>query len=154
MNLRQQYAIKLQDARWQKKRLEVFERDKWKCRYCGGDQLLQAHHIKYEFGRDPWDYPLHYFITLCDGCHKHETANRKITEKMLLITLAQKGWDCDVVGLLAKILVEIDNKPLDVIECLFHCFIREFPEGEGFDRPRPTDGARQDNQDTSAPSAL
>jgi len=57
---------------WQKKRLEVFEMDGWKCRRCKGkDDTLHAHHAYYEKGRMPWEYPDEAFVTLCDECHTY-----------------------------------------------------------------------------------
>jgi hypothetical protein len=84
------YAEKFKDPRWQKKRLEIFERDRWACVRCKKkDEELQVHHRCYEKGKDPWDYPDEILITLCACCHGH------ITE-----TLAEvRGW--------------IHEKPLD-----------------------------------------
>lgn len=66
------YAEKLKDPRWQKKRLEVFEHDKWTCKECGAtDKTLNVHHLFYHQGFDPWDYAKEELITLCDDCHTH-----------------------------------------------------------------------------------
>lgn len=52
------YAEKLKDPRWQKKRLEILERDKWMCRGCCETQkTLHVHHIFYVHGLEPWDVP-------------------------------------------------------------------------------------------------
>jgi hypothetical protein len=65
------YSEKLKDPRWQKKRLEIFERDKWKCQSCGGKtNTLQVHHRYYQRGCNPWDYPDECYQTLCEQCHK------------------------------------------------------------------------------------
>lgn len=64
------YAEKLKDPRWQKKRLEVFERDGWRCQTCDDDKTtLAVHHKKYVSGLEPWDYELRLLITLCERCH-------------------------------------------------------------------------------------
>jgi hypothetical protein len=64
------YTEKLRDPRWQKKRLEVMERDKWCCQSCRcNDRNLQVHHLFYA-KKDPWDYPDEAYQTLCDLCHK------------------------------------------------------------------------------------
>lgn len=69
------YAEKFKDPRWQKRRLEIFDRDGWSCRECGDDSSnLQIHHLHYEWGRDPWDYPDSELITLCEVCHEVVTA--------------------------------------------------------------------------------
>jgi hypothetical protein len=65
------YADKLKDPRWQKKRLEVFDANKWTCEQCGiPGQTLHAHHKRYQWGKDPWDYNLIDLACLCEDCHK------------------------------------------------------------------------------------
>lgn len=64
------YSEKLKDPRWQKKRLEVMQRDGFKCVACGdGDSTLNVHHRYYISGRNPWNYESDTLITLCEGCH-------------------------------------------------------------------------------------
>lgn len=64
------YAEKLRDPRWQKKRLQILERDYWCCQSCSdGTKNLQVHHLFYA-KRDPWDYPDDAYQTLCDECHR------------------------------------------------------------------------------------
>lgn len=65
------YTALLRDPRWQRKRLEIFERDNWSCTKCGEDALeLHVHHKEYWPGRLPWEYPNQNFATLCAPCHK------------------------------------------------------------------------------------
>lgn len=67
------YSEKLKDPRWQKKRLEILDRDRWNCRKCGDDKsTLHVHHRRYIPGRDPWDYPDTMLTTLCELCHSTE----------------------------------------------------------------------------------
>jgi 5-methylcytosine-specific restriction endonuclease McrA len=62
------YATKLTDPRWQRRRLEVFDRDKWTCRMCGDKATsLQVHHLKYN--GEPWEAKKADLITLCHDCH-------------------------------------------------------------------------------------
>ena len=70
----QEYFQKLKDPRWQKLRLEVFERDNWTCQGCNDtERTLHVHHKYYIFdGREPWDYPIDLLITLCESCHEDE----------------------------------------------------------------------------------
>jgi 5-methylcytosine-specific restriction endonuclease McrA len=66
-----QYTDKLRDPRWQKKRLEVFQRDDFKCRLCNDSETeLHVHHLEYIKGREPWEYDVDWFETLCKYCHK------------------------------------------------------------------------------------
>lgn len=65
------YAEKLRSPHWQKKRLQILERDNWKCCSCGSsDKNLQVHHIVYCRGNDPWDYDGPCLQTLCSECHE------------------------------------------------------------------------------------
>lgn len=58
-----------QDPRWQKLRLQVFERDKWRCVGCGDStSTLVAHHKKYV--GEIWESPLSDLQTLCMNCHE------------------------------------------------------------------------------------
>lgn len=65
------YAEKLRSPLWQKKRLEILQRDNWKCCSCGSDEKnLQVHHLVYVKNNNPWDYDHSCLQTLCDDCHK------------------------------------------------------------------------------------
>ena len=65
------YSDLLKDPRWQKKRLEIFELDRWTCRHCRSkERTLNVHHIQYTVGKKPWEYENDKLITLCEICHK------------------------------------------------------------------------------------
>jgi hypothetical protein len=82
------YAEKLKDPRWQKKRLEIFQRDQFRCMECFSDEKsLQVHHKAYK-GKDPWDTPNDFLITYCEGCHKNEEEKLKaLGEKFIKIMI-------------------------------------------------------------------
>lgn len=64
------YSELLKHPRWQKKRLKIFERDRWRCTSCGATtKMLNVHHLKYT-KRTPWLEPNNNLITLCEFCHK------------------------------------------------------------------------------------
>lgn len=66
------YSDKLKDPRWQKKRLEIMQRDGFACQLCGDNKIaaLTVHHKEYKKNTDPWDYDNDQLITLCEDCHK------------------------------------------------------------------------------------
>lgn len=67
------YSEKLRDPRWQKLRLEVMQRDGWRCLRCQSTtNELNVHHLHYERGRAPWEYPPASLETICDPCHAAE----------------------------------------------------------------------------------
>ena len=64
------YAEKLKDPRWQRKRLEIFNRDNFTCVRCNDErENLQVHHKKYFKNKDPWEYEEDQLETLCNTCH-------------------------------------------------------------------------------------
>lgn len=76
------YQDKLKDPRWQKMRLEIMERDGFKCRKCEAkDKTLHVHHFYYTKGAQPWEYDEEALVTLCDDCH---TAIEKASHQMKL----------------------------------------------------------------------
>jgi len=71
--VKMKYADKFKDPRWQKKRLEILNRDKFTCQICGDDKsTLHVHHRYYTAGKEPWDYPNEAFVVLCEDCHEEE----------------------------------------------------------------------------------
>lgn len=67
------YSEKLRDPRWQRRRLEIFQRDNFTCQSCHSDsKTLNIHHLKYFPGREPWEYEDHYLVTYCEKCHETE----------------------------------------------------------------------------------
>jgi hypothetical protein len=69
------YKRKLSSPKWQKKRLEILKRDKWKCKLCKDTETeLHVHHINYS--GEPWEAPNSDLVTLCAHCH-HEVEEVK-----------------------------------------------------------------------------
>lgn len=70
-NYKQDYSELLNHPKWQRKRLEIMQRDDFKCRLCGDDETtLHIHHKEYINGNKPWEYEESYLITLCEHCHR------------------------------------------------------------------------------------
>jgi len=90
MNTKEVYAEKLRDPRWQRKRLEVMQRDNFTCRSCGDSNTeLQIHHQKYSNTGNPWDVPNDQLIVLCKNCHGiTEYFKKRVLE---LILIEKKG---------------------------------------------------------------
>lgn len=64
------YSEKLKHPKWQRKRLEILNRDNFKCDLCSDTETeLHIHHYEYNEG-DPWDIDNKYLVTLCKHCHK------------------------------------------------------------------------------------
>lgn len=81
---RPSYAEKLKDPRWQKKRLQILERDGWACQICDDTgSMLVVHHCDYQRDKDPWDYPDELLITLCEHCHAGELDRSEIEQSLI-----------------------------------------------------------------------
>jgi|ERR1017187_6494803 5-methylcytosine-specific restriction endonuclease McrA len=64
------YKDQIKNPLWQKKRLEILNRDSFTCQYCGDtEEQLQVHHTYYSFNKNIWEYENESLITLCSNCH-------------------------------------------------------------------------------------
>lgn len=66
------YSDKLKHPKWQKKRLDILNRDKFTCQLCGDtEKTLHIHHLIYKsFQSDPWEVDDESLITYCNDCHE------------------------------------------------------------------------------------
>jgi hypothetical protein len=79
------YSEKLKSPKWQKKRLKIFERDSWKCRFCQSEErTLHVHHTEYIPGLDPWEYDDNLLLTLCEMCHNSDHLMNGALTKFIL----------------------------------------------------------------------
>jgi hypothetical protein len=102
------YAEKLKDPRWQRKRLEILERDKFTCRFCRStEKTLHVHHRIYLKGRQPWDYEDHVFATLCEDCHEES----ELRKNSVLLTLGRNHRQDQNIDMLAQ---AIDGNPIEL----------------------------------------
>lgn len=63
------YTEQLKDPRWQKKRLDILNRDSFTCQLCGDTKtFLHVHHMIYSSG-NAWDINNKHLITCCEKCH-------------------------------------------------------------------------------------
>lgn len=85
------YSEKLKDPRWQKKRLEILERDGWQCRACGNSKLtLHVHHCFYVKNQSPWEHDECYLKTFCESCHdRYHKAKEALNQKIALLDPGQ-----------------------------------------------------------------
>jgi 5-methylcytosine-specific restriction endonuclease McrA len=88
------YSNLLKNPQWQRKRLEVFQRDKFTCQCCGAkDKEIHLHHLLYKKGSLPHDYDNEMLVTLCCDCHDFAHKDlRKITA-LIAFEVLKKGVD-------------------------------------------------------------
>jgi len=87
------YKKLLLDPRWQKKRLQILERDGWACRCCGDKaKTLHVHHVHYHPNAEgPWDYADTSLVTLCCDCHESEGPELTTYRNFLIEQLVAAG---------------------------------------------------------------
>lgn len=89
------YWQKLQDPRWQKKRLEVLEAAGWKCSCClAADKRLEVHHPYYISGREPWEYDTANLQCLCYECHEETKVFSKYPFSFEVFAVAENDSGC------------------------------------------------------------
>lgn len=112
------YAEQLKSPKWQKKRLEILERDKFTYLSCGDtEKQLHVHHGIYLKGKMAWEYENETLHTLCCDCHdlagilldelKVQTSYAIPTHKLLWVT--SKLLNCQ------RVLSDLD---LNIIETI------------------------------------
>lgn len=97
---RSAYATKLRDPRWQKRRLEILQRDDWECQCCcDKETTLNVHHRWYENDKEPWDASDDALVTLCETCHQYETDNRRVYEGQVIRAMQKRFFAADLVDI-------------------------------------------------------
>lgn len=105
---KEQYLAKLRDPRWQKKRLEIYQRDNFACRLCGAtDRTLNLHHTAYLPGKEPWEAPDSALLTLCEPCHEIETDKRYESQRSLMLALGVRGYTSAEIDALGQIFADL-----------------------------------------------
>lgn len=99
------YAELLRDPQWQRKRLEVLQRDDWQCVECKArDKTLDVHHKRYpRWGLAPWEVDDEWLVTLCQPCHGQVTALRQLARSLLDAIEIRTGALSQIVGYMQAI---------------------------------------------------
>ena len=119
MEKKKTYSELLRSPKWQKKRLEIMQRDDFTCQYCGSeDKELQVHHRVYRNGAKPWEYDNSELITLCSHCHEIETEEKsqhyetfkEICKLGRQVGLSEQFIDSLLCNVLSSIALLTDNE--------------------------------------------
>jgi len=76
------YKQQINHPKWQRRRLEVMERDGFQCQVCFDRNKKQnVHHKYYIYNKLIWEYPDELLLTVCEDCHKkiHTFIEKDIT---------------------------------------------------------------------------
>lgn len=114
-----EYQRQLKDPKWQKKRLEILDRDEWTCQTCENTEAtLTVHHKSYKYQdgafSDVWDYEGEDLITLCEKCHSEEEASLSELQKTLYFGIRNLMEDSaamvDTVKMLEQIYIILGRR--------------------------------------------
>ena len=112
------YKEQIKSPKWQKRRLEIMERDNFTCQICGcRDKTLHVHHTNYIPEREIWEYEDNQLITLCENCHRkeHGDYSQKLAEFISVMRYA--GFtNYEIINYLAKYALNITNTDSKEIE--------------------------------------
>lgn len=124
------YQDLLRDPRWQRKRLEIMNRDHWRCTFCGdANSTLHIHHLFYVSGRAPWQYLNSALTTLCEECHSHHEDLDAPAEEMAeewehLIDVSGKILPIEVMASALESLIGHKFGVMELFENLIRLFNR------------------------------
>jgi hypothetical protein len=121
------YSEKLKDPQWQRKRLEILERDNFTCQGCQSTtKTLHIHHEYYVKDREPWNYPDFCYVTLCEDCHKFSHFNQALFERNYgdLCRIGPADVIEDLCGLIAFTIHGQQTPPETVYQALRRALIR------------------------------
>jgi hypothetical protein len=156
---RKTYKEKLLDVRWQKKRLEILQRDAWKCCICSkGEEdgvTLHVHHIFYDWWLDPWEYEPETLVSLCSDCHEKEPKQYEQRYEIAVQMITAAGLPSAHLGALVRMLFNLYQLPkhtaLDVLNACSDLakktrkemgIYQKFLDGEKDEQPAASEGVQ------------
>jgi hypothetical protein len=82
------YSEKLKLPQWQRRRLEILQRDNFTCKSCQDTQTeLHVHHKRYIPGKDAWEAEDNDLETLCKFCHQVITRLHKVYKEYEILSI-------------------------------------------------------------------
>lgn len=131
------YKDELLHPLWQKRKLEIFTRDKFTCQVCFRTDLpLHVHHRYYNENTPPWDYPDDALITLCEPCHNTEhLVGRNLNNDDLISIIKGQRMLVGMVTQLCVLTEEDEGFELELMK-----FLRERINIYYFNRKKSTNG--------------
>lgn len=113
-----EYRNKLLHPKWQKKRLEIFQRDNFTCQLCDSKDITLTIHHRYYKNCEPWEYPDDALLTVCEICHNTEhLVGANLSKEDLINIIRDKPL---FIKMVAQLSVLIEEEPL------FQSYLRDF----------------------------
>jgi hypothetical protein len=115
------YQDQLKDPRWQKKRLRILNRDKFRCQVCGSKtKTLNIHHLVYKNGKKPWEYEDYHLLTVCQECHNEYDQKLDYLLKTYKNNLIESGFSIGCfMSLYRACAVDFNNGTLKIKRMLY-----------------------------------
>lgn len=114
------YSEKLQDPRWQKKRLDILNRDNWSCIYCGDNgSTLHVHHKVYS--GEPWEAANDNLETCCKYCHATIEYHKSLAPGMNILRI--KRYINSKKDIFRMCYIVEDEERDMLLACLYGYFI-------------------------------
>lgn len=110
------YKEQIKSPKWQRRRLEILQRDDFTCQICGcKDKMLHVHHTAYERNKMIWEYPDEMLITMCNECHSLEHNMDNLITKLLHMIKTRGVTNHEIITLLDFIDTKLFNGESDAI---------------------------------------
>lgn len=121
MNYKQKYSEQIKSPKWQKRRLEILNRDNFTCQMCGcTEKTLHVHHTIYIPGRKIWEYKDNQLISLCEDCHSKEHIEYAEIVNQIITNMKYYGFtNKEIAFYIGQYAQGIDVEPNDD-RILFH----------------------------------
>lgn len=101
------YYEQLQHPLWHKKRLEILQRDDYKCQICGSNiHKLEIHHLCYFPDLLVWEYDDELMITVCKKHHLQLTYDLPKISGLIAFNCLKSGIDLSTVS---ELLLKIES---------------------------------------------
>lgn len=105
------YKEQIKSPNWQKRRLDILNRDSFTCQICGDTETtLHVHHTIYIPGRNIWEYEDDQLITICENCHEKEHGELAEIVNNFITDLKYQGLtNFEIQAYLGRYLVSCDS---------------------------------------------
>jgi len=117
------YFEQIKSPLWQKKRLEILQRDNFTCRSCDvGDSQLHVHHLRYIKNKMIWEYEDCFLITVCEDCHKQITLTNESIKNIFQSSITTTDHAMEYLELV-KLIDQLDPPEINNIRKLIEAML-------------------------------
>lgn len=104
------YKEQIKSPEWQKRRLEIMQKDNFTCQICGrSDKTLNVHHLIYRVSSKIHEYTDKELITLCEDCHNKEHNYEKGILSLIRYIKSKGITNHEIYSLLSCWAIQLNN---------------------------------------------